>query len=111
MPHTHGEITPVNGEIPALYRPAADPGTIPYPAPTAAPGPARITLAHTLLPTACVAGGTVLRLAGDMPTGEIIELLAGCGATGAATVVLITGGRHLGAAIGRAGRALFAKTG
>ncbi|MDG9682382.1 hypothetical protein QC334_06450 [Streptomyces sp. DH18] len=100
MPHTNGEVTPT-------YRPATEPGTLLIPA----PAPARITLAHTLLPTACVAGGTVLRLAGDMPTGEILELLAGCGATGAVVVVLITGGRHLGAAIGRAGRALFAKTG
>lgn len=104
MPNTNGEITPA-------YRSTAEPATVMLPPTAAAPVPARITLAHTLLPTGCVAGGVILRLAGDMPTGEILELLAGCGATGAGTVLLITGARHAGAAIGRAGRALFAKTG
>ncbi|MEV7394590.1 MULTISPECIES: hypothetical protein [unclassified Streptomyces] len=71
--------------------------------------PARITLAHTLSITAFPVCGVVLSLAGHMPTGQILELLSGCGAIGAGVVALITGGRHLGAAAGRGIRAAFDK--
>ncbi|MFJ9352461.1 hypothetical protein [Streptomyces sp. NPDC101237] len=73
------------------------------------PLPARITLAHTLPITVFPVCGVALSLAGHLPTGQILELLSGCGAIGAGAVAVITGGRHLGAAAGRAARAAFDK--
>ncbi|GAB7111149.1 hypothetical protein JCM4814A_94680 [Streptomyces phaeofaciens JCM 4814] len=107
-----------NRDVVAVPHPASEPETAVTavlmaaspPTPVApVQAPARITLAHTLPPTVSVAGGIVLSITKDMPTAEILELIGGCGLIGAGVVALITGGRHLGAAVGRAGRAMFSK--
>ncbi|MEY2231122.1 MULTISPECIES: hypothetical protein [Streptomyces] len=63
-------------------------------------GPARLTSAHTLLPGALAALGTVLFLVGDIPVDEIFKLLASCVAIGVSANLVITGGRRIVEAFG-----------
>lgn len=64
-------------------------------APSSAPSAGRLGPTHTLiLLIVFLTLGTVLFLRGT-PTGDIITLLGGCGAIGAATLAAAGGGRRL----------------
>ncbi|MGA5418473.1 hypothetical protein [Streptomyces pseudogriseolus] len=64
-------------------------------------GPGRLTVAQVLPTIFFPLIGSLLYIVGGMPASDIIWFLAGCGGTGTAVTVTVSGGRRAAAALTR----------